>query len=1593
MTFTMNTMMLNRFLPAGIPRKPSLRRLITPLLLIALAPWGRAENTQPLELRDGDRVVLLGDTLIEREQTFGYLEYVLTTHYPDRHVTFRNLGWSADTPLGASRAGFDTPDKGFERLKEQLTLVKPTVAFIGYGMAASFNGAPGVADFARDLQKLTDTVRQLAGAGIRLVYISPIAHQPLPPPAPDPTNHNAQLALYVDAIRQLADKENAHFANLFQAFTQTNLPLGTPQLTDNGIHLNDYGYRLMSEIVANSLQWESHVWRLGITPNGTVREGSWGMKMLNLDLKADQAKVELVTEQLVFPAPLALGGQQPMFSGKNHLQIVSLKEGRYDVLVDGTFLKDADQAALKGSVTIDHGPEFEQAEELRKTIVKKNELFFHRYRPENNTYLFLFRKHEQGQNAKEIPQFDPLIEETERKIADLRKPRKHVIEVVPSKVRPAPETAVAERPEPARDKTPLPHPQFDTDENIEISLFAENPLLAKPIHINFDPQGRLWVASSEVYPQIKPGQDATDKILLLEDTDGDGRAEKSTVYADGLLIPTGVEPGDGGVYVGQSTELLHFKDVNGDGRADQRRVVLSGFGTEDTHHILHTLRWGPDGPLYMNQSIYIHTHTETPHGVTRLNSGGILGYRAGTMEVGILMKGLVNSWGHAFDRYGQSFATDGASSADPWRGGLNWVIPQAMFLTYERSRRILDSISPGSYPKFCGLEYVRSTHFPDDWQGNFVTCDFRAHRVVRFAVEEKDSAYVTRELPDIVRTKDVAFRPIDIKVGPDGALYIADWSNPIIQHGEVDFRDSRRDHEHGRIWRVAYKGRPLATKTNLTRTPHMALLDALLSTNDFVVRQARRVLLERDRRLILPLLRTWTEKQTTDDARLQALWMYQGLDEVEPALLERLLKSETPQIRAAAVRALAQWQERQPGREGGTTSPEIITRAASGWPNSPLPLPYRKEIPASRALALLSEAIVDRHPRVRVEALRALARIPSAKAAELALSAADKPLDKYSDYALWLTINDLAQPWLAAVKSGEWKPEGREKQLEFALKAIEPASASEILGQLLGQKPLPRDGSGSWIDLIGQAGTARELRQLLNQVLSGGFDERGTANALTALDQAARVRNARPFGDLNPVSALLGNPAEPVKVAAVRLLGAWKLGGTNVQSVIQLAGSANASPAIRNAAFASLRDLGGKTAADALLSFTAPPSPLPLRRQALTTLAAVDFNRSVGPAVEILMNTPDENESLALWRSLLNIKRSAPALARALPKSGIPPVVARAGLRSAREGGRSEPELVLALTRGSGLDEGEVTLTEAEFKQLVVDVGRKGDPARGERVYRRKELSCVACHAIGGSGGKVGPDLTSIGASAPVDYLIESVWFPNKKIKEGFHAVTVETKDGEEYAGVLVRESGEQLVLRDATAKEIVVAKNNIANRRVGTLSLMPAGLIDGVSPDERVDLFRFLSELGKPGTFDATKGNVARTWRIRPKVHTVEQFGEDKLMAAPITDPAWTVAYSQVDGKLTPEMLREVVSVGKYLGLTGIYVGARLQLTKDSPVTFRLIGDPEAVWIDGKPVKGGLAMPVELTAGAHAVVLRLDPRKLPEAVRLESSEGTFLTD
>lgn len=392
-------------------------------------------------------------------------------------------------------------------------------------------------------------------------------------------------------------------------------------------------------------------------------------------------------------------------------------------------------------------------------------------------------------------------------------------------------------------------------------------------------------------------------MVVLEDTKGAGKADKATVFADGLLIPTGVLPdGNGGCYVAASSQLLHFGDKDRDGKADQREVVLSSFGTEDTHHNLHTLRWGYDGRLYMNQSIYTHSHIETPHGVVRLNSGGIWRFDPETWKLEVFCKGGCNPWGHHWDQWGNHFFTDGAGFK-----GVYHAMEGATYFTYSDMRREAESISPGNYPKFASLEVVHSPNFPTDWQGSLITCDFRAHRVVRFSLSDVGSSFQTHEMPDLLRSTNVTFRPIDVRFGPDGALYIADWSNPIIQHGEVDFRDPRRDKEHGRIWRVAAKGRPLADAIGMRKTARESkteeLLPLLLSPNAFHQASARRLLAIKGVE-VLPAADAWVKKQTDPRARLEIVWLHEAVGRPMASLITELAASTDDRLRTAAAREL-----------------------------------------------------------------------------------------------------------------------------------------------------------------------------------------------------------------------------------------------------------------------------------------------------------------------------------------------------------------------------------------------------------------------------------------------------------------------------------------------------------------------------------------------------------------------------------------------------------------------------------------------------------------------------------------------------------------
>lgn len=379
--------------------RPRLLFALLALLLAAAAP-------PAFELRDGDRVVLVGSTLMEREQRSGYWETALTLRYPRHRIIFRNLGWSGDTVFGEARAGFDTPREGYRRLVELTLALQPTVLLVGYGTNEAFAGPAGLPRFQQGLETLLDA---LAPTKARIVLLAPPRLEKRGPPLPDPDNHNSQVALYAAAVRAVAERRGHGYLDLSTQLEQLAHRPGVP-LTDNGMHLTPFGYWQTTSALERGLQLPRLT--APITLNGA------GKQRLTAD---------------VLPYPPPPDDAPPQCSSGRSVVVRGLPAGRHTLRVDDKPVATASAAEWARGVAVTRGPEHDQAEQLRQAILAKNELYFHRWRPQNETYLFGFRKHEQGKNAREIVQFDPLIARAEEAIARLRVPVEHTYELVPER--------------------------------------------------------------------------------------------------------------------------------------------------------------------------------------------------------------------------------------------------------------------------------------------------------------------------------------------------------------------------------------------------------------------------------------------------------------------------------------------------------------------------------------------------------------------------------------------------------------------------------------------------------------------------------------------------------------------------------------------------------------------------------------------------------------------------------------------------------------------------------------------------------------------------------------------------------------------------------------------------------------------------------------------------------------------------------------------------------------------------------------------------------------------------------------------------------
>lgn len=939
---------------------------------------------------------------------------------------------------------------------------------------------------------------------------------------------------------------------------------------------------------------------------------------------------------------------------------------------------------------------------------------------------------------------------------------------------------------------------FKVLDGFEVNLFAsEADGVSNPLVIRWDEKGRLWCVCPLSYPQPVPGQPLEDKILILEDTDGDGRADKKTVFADGLRMPTGLElapaksPKGHSVYVGEGEKLLLLHDLDGDDKMDEREVVFSGFGTGDTHQSINSFIWSPDGSLVMHQGLHCYSRVTTAWGVKTLYGAGFWHYRPRSGKLEAYPTGMpLNAWGTVFTDEGQPIMIAGAagmywarpmevSTSDTNVGGNAGAkdgqvhgIPHFLLERFQLpyGGQILKT---EGLRKFCGIDLAGNSHWPKDMQGEIICGGFFENAVFRYKLEndkEFPSGMVAIEQAPLLTSSSIAFRPVDIRFGPEGALYIADWYDPIIGHYQASFRHPNRDMKHGRIWRVVAKGKPAAKAKMLTKR---SFAESTLADLAEKSRGDGRDQTDALQDLVAYAFGSdrWTSYQSqrllraasAQEAIQAAAWGLASHDAITPKLSPNASEEQKRAV-LQALRGLKDFQNQETHK----------IWQASTWFDQPINASHYVSMETADAdhirasfthglgtfadqipdaLKLIEERTSDNSPRVRLEAVVAAAKVKSPDAIRVALKVLDKPMDSFIERALWLAVHATEKQW-QPLTVDFLKPMAPE-HIAFLIKRHGSKEVRETASHLLKQDGLP--------DSVKEGLTLALAKEEQNN------------DGLTKEDRL-RLFN----------------------VAA------------DAEKLVALAKQTTASMKPRSAA--------------------------------LTKLVSVDAARA-GKLAAAQLNSFSELDAMRQWLApILPVSAATKAMTAALKEKAPTADAGKLVIRVLTSTGRNDPELTAAL--------GQTTTVQpydaAWVNTLAAEVKAKGDPEKGKAVFASTLTNCTACHAIAKKGGTIGPELDAVGRGIPIELLIEAVAFPNRQIKEGYVATTVTTKDGRVMQGYKISDANGELQLRDLLGGTIHKFQAAQLTSRTEAGSLMPEGLIGLMTREELRDLVAYLTTLGR---------------------------------------------------------------------------------------------------------------------------------------------------
>ncbi|MCF7765519.1 MAG: HEAT repeat domain-containing protein [Verrucomicrobia bacterium] len=513
-------------------------------------------------------------------------------------------------------------------------------------------------------------------------------------------------------------------------------------------------------------------------------------------------------------------------------------------------------------------------------------------------------------------------------------------------------------------------------EGCKVTLFASEvtfPQLVSPVQMGFDTRGRLWVAAWPSYPERTPTSTSGDSLLILEDTDNDGKADKVTPFLEDLNCPTGFQFYKDGVLIMQAPDLWFARDTDGDGRADWKERVLMGMDSADSHHTANAMVLDPGGATYLSDGVFHRTQVETASGPVRNNDGCIYRYEplTGKFERYVAY-GFANPHGRAFDYWGTDIITDAT-------GNANYFAPAfSGWIEYPGKHKRLQEFWKRPSRPCAGTAILSSRHFPDEFQGNFLNCNVIGFQgIFRVKVTEDGSGLKGETIEDLVKSDDPNFRPSSVSVAPDGSIYFLDWAKELIGHMQHHIRDPNRDKTHGRVYRITYPSRPLLKPARVHGESTESLLALLTEPENDVRTRAKIELGTHDSAKVIAAVQKWaatldSKAPNYEHSMMEALWVHQWHDVVNEGLLKRMLRSPNPNARTAATRVLCYWRD-------------------------------RVEAP----LALLKAQVNDESPRVRLEAVRACSFFKNQEAASVALEALNHEMDYYLQYTLDETMGTL----------------------------------------------------------------------------------------------------------------------------------------------------------------------------------------------------------------------------------------------------------------------------------------------------------------------------------------------------------------------------------------------------------------------------------------------------------------------------------------------------------------------------------------------------------------------------------------------------------